>query len=41
LESAVGDEEESPEELERERVGILLRIREGRYLRTVLDGRRE
>jgi hypothetical protein len=41
LDSTVRDEEEPPEGLKRERVGLLLRIREDRDLRTVLvlDGR--
>jgi hypothetical protein len=41
LERAIGDEEESPEALEREWVGLMLRIREERYMRTVLEWRRE
>jgi hypothetical protein len=43
LESAVGDEEESPKRLEMERMGLLLRMREEGYMRTVLvlEGRRE
>jgi hypothetical protein len=36
LESAVRDEEESPEGVESERVGLLLRIKEERCLKTVL-----
>jgi hypothetical protein len=36
LDSAVGDEEESPEGLERELVRLLIRIREDRYFIAVL-----